>query len=69
MQRPTGVLRWDLQIPAKSFGSDAFDHEYCYSIELDRQQTIVSNDLTESLGDLQFQKMNMGGGMGGGGPF
>lgn len=69
MQRPTGVLRWDLQIPAKRFGSDAFDHEYAYSIELDRQQTIVSNDIANTLGDLQFQKMNMGGGMGGGGNF
>ncbi|MGB0597075.1 MAG: mucoidy inhibitor MuiA family protein [Rubripirellula sp.] len=69
MQKPTGVLRWDLQIPAKRFGSDAFDHEYAYSIELDRQQTIVSNDISNTLGDLQFQKMNMGGGMGGGGNF
>ncbi|MCG8653540.1 MAG: mucoidy inhibitor MuiA family protein [Pirellulales bacterium] len=69
MQRPTGVLRWDLQIPAKRFGSDAFDHEYSYSIELDRQQTIVSSDLTKTMSDLEFQQMNMGGGMGGGGPF
>jgi hypothetical protein len=42
MQRPTGVLRWDLEIPAKRFGSDAYDHEYSYSIELDRQQPIHS---------------------------
>lgn len=66
MQRPTGVLRWDLQIPAERFGSQAFDHEYSYSIELDRQQTIVGTDLNQTLGDLQFQKVNMGGGMGGG---
>lgn len=69
MQRPTGVLRWDLQIPAKRFGSKTFDHEYSYSIELDRQQTIVGNNLANTLGDLQFQEMNMGGGMGGGGTF
>ena len=69
MQRPTGVLRWDLEIPANSFGSESFDHEYSYSIELDRQQTIVSNSVQQTLGDLRFQKMNMGGGMGGGGSF
>lgn len=70
MERPTGILRWDIDIPAKRFGSEAFDHEYAYTIELDRQQTIVSNELvqrTES--DLRFQKTNMGGGMGGGGAF
>lgn len=70
MERPTGILRWDIEIPAKRFGSEAFDHEYAYTIELDRQQTIVSNELiqrTES--DLRFQKTNMGGGMGGGGAF
>ena len=69
MQRPTGVLRWDLEIPAGSFGSKAYDHEYSYSIELDRQHTIVSNDIQQTLGDLRFQKTNMGGGMGGGAPF
>ncbi len=69
MQRPTGVLRWDLQIPANSFGSESYDHEYSYSIELDRQQTVVSSDLARTLGDLKFQKTNMGGGMGGGGSF
>ncbi len=66
MLKPTGVLRWDLEIPAKRFGSNTFDHEYTYSIELDRQKTIISNDLSKTMDDLQFQKMNMGGGMGGG---
>ena len=68
MQRPTGILRWDIEIPAKRFGSEAFDHEYAYSVEMDRTQTIVSNAMlkrTES--DLRFQKTNMGGGFGGGG--
>ena len=71
MQRPTGVLRWDLAIPAKRFGSEAFDHEYQYSIEMDRQQTIVSQDLSRMASDLQFEKSSGGGmgGMGGGGAF
>ena len=70
MQRPTGILRWDLEIPAKQFGSDAFDHDYEYSVELDRQQTISGEALAErTQEDIQFNKMNAGGGMGGGGAF
>ena len=69
MQRPTGILRWDLDIPEKRFGSEAFDHEYEYSVELDRQQTIVGGDLARRMKqDTQFKQMN-GGGMGGGGGF
>ena len=70
MQRPTGILRWDLDIPAKQFGSDAFDHEYEFSVELDRQQTIVGDSLVRrTQQDLQFNKQNGGGGFGGGGAF
>lgn len=68
LQRPTGVLRWDLELPKERFGSNAFDFEYSYSVELDRQQTIVGSDVSQTMDDLQFEKMNMGGmgGMGGG---
>ncbi|MGB7343249.1 MAG: DUF4139 domain-containing protein [Pirellulaceae bacterium] len=70
MQRPTGILRWDVQIAAKRFGSDAYDHEYAYAIEYDRQQTLTSKDLVQRTEeDLRFKKTNMGGGMGGGGAF
>ena len=72
LQRPTGILRWDLEIPAKAFGSDAYDHEYQFSIELDRSKTI-SNKLNskQASEDLHFKGSNMdafGGGIGGGGP-
>lgn len=70
MQRPTGILRWDIEVPGKTFGSEAFDHEYGYSIEHDREQTLVSNGLIErTQEDLRFKRSNMGGGMGGGGSF
>ena len=70
MQRPTGILRWDIDVPAKRFGSDAFDHEYGFSIEHDREQTLVGNDLARrTQEDLNFKRTNMGGGMGGGGTF
>jgi uncharacterized protein (TIGR02231 family) len=70
MQRPTGILRWDIDVPGKRFGSEAFDHEYGYSIEHDREQTLVSKDLVQrTQEDLRFKRTNMGGGMGGGGTF
>ena len=70
MQRPTGILRWDLDIPAKRFGSEAFDHEYEFSVELDRQQKIVGDSIVQRMQqDVRFNKMNGGGGFGGGGAF
>lgn len=66
LQRPTGILRWDLTIPAKRFGSNAYDHHFGYTIEMDRTQSIVSNDLEQQLrNDLRFNQSG-GGGMGGG---
>lgn len=70
MQRPTGILRWDIDVPGDSFGDKAYDHEFGYSIEHDREQTLVSDDLAEKTQeDLHFDSTNMGGGMGGGGVF
>ncbi|WP_158222688.1 mucoidy inhibitor MuiA family protein [Rhodopirellula sp. MGV] len=66
LMRPTGILRWDLEIPPRRFGSDAYDHDYQYSIEMDRTRTIVSTNLQQELKqDLDFQRAS-GGGMGGG---
>ena len=73
MQRPTGILRWDLVIPAKRFGSDAYDHHYEYTVEMDRTHSIVSNDVEQQMRrDLRFNQSGgggMGGGMGGFGGF
>ncbi|MCO8121305.1 DUF4139 domain-containing protein [Stieleria sp. TO1_6] len=73
MRRPTGILRWDLTVPAKRFGSDAYDHDYHYTVESDRTQPIVSNDVQQQIQDgLRFDRSGgggMGGGMGGGGAF
>lgn len=66
MQRPTGILRWDLEIPAKRFGSNAYDHPYHYTVEMDRTQSVVSNDVEKQMrNDLRFNQSG-GGGMGGG---
>ena len=48
LQRPTGILRWDIEVPARAFGSEAYDHEYEFSIELDRSKKI-SNKLITSV--------------------
>lgn len=72
MQEPTGVLRWDLDVPARRFGSDAFDHEYRFSIERARDHRIVIDQTGASVrDDLQFKGSGggMGGAFGGGGTF
>lgn len=66
--RPTGVLRWDLTLPADRHGSQAFDVLYSYSMEFDRSQTPSTQHL---LADLQTEYDNLGlpagmGGFGGG---
>ncbi|TWT82185.1 hypothetical protein CA13_36460 [Planctomycetes bacterium CA13] len=67
MQRPTGILRWDLSIPAKRFGSDAFDFEYQFSLELDKEQTVVGDAMIEKMrADYRFKHSSGGGGFGGG---
>ena len=73
MLRPTGILRWDLSVPAQRFGSKAFDHHFHYTVESDRTQSIVSGpDQQQLQQDLRFKHSGgggMGGGMGGGGIF
>ncbi len=65
IMRPTGILRWDLPIPAKRFGSSAYDHEFSYTVETDRTQSVVSNDVEQQMrSDLRFNNAG-GGGMGG----
>ena len=73
MQRPTGILRWDLEIPADRFGSNAYDFEYSFTIEHDREKRIVGDRMLEQMrSDYRFENSGgggFGGGMGGGGIF
>ncbi|MEZ6091560.1 MAG: DUF4139 domain-containing protein [Pirellulaceae bacterium] len=72
MRRPKGVLRWDLAIPPRRFGSDAFDFEYSLTMEIDRENAITTGSIPQQIeDDYHFFKNNsgMGGGMGGGGSF
>jgi hypothetical protein len=69
VERPTGVLRWDLTIPADRHGSKAFDVDYSYTMEFDRSRT-PATVLTQSELQAQYRNTLMpqgGGGFGGGG--
>ncbi len=68
MQRPTGVLRWDLEIPKHRFGSEAYDFDYQFSLEHDRLRTIVAENLLQHIrNDYRFENSNGGGGGAGAG--
>jgi hypothetical protein len=63
--RPTGILRWDLTVPAGRHGSNAFDVDYSYTMEFDRSRVPATE---HSLAELQAQYQNVlmpSGGMGG----
>jgi len=41
-QRPKGILRWDIQVPAQATGPNAATVEYVYTLEYDKQLAISS---------------------------
>lgn len=66
--RPLGILRWDVDLPASRFGSDAFDIDYSYTIEFDRSRSLaVPGAAEQAERDLHDMSLpaQMGGGMGG----
>ena len=65
MQRPQGILRWDVEVPANRHGSDAFDVDYSFSAEFDRSKQLTTDESVAINNDLKFQRVNGGGGMGG----
>lgn len=65
MRRPLGILQWDLEIPAKRSGSDAFDLEYGFQIEHEKSVQLTANDLMKQIQqDQEFMRIK-GSGMGG----
>jgi len=40
-EKPEGILRWDVDVPASSSGPDAAEINYRYTLEYDRQMRIV----------------------------
>lgn len=41
-ERPQGILRWDIEVPAKATGPDARKVGYQYTLEFDRELAIVT---------------------------
>ena len=41
-ERPMGILRWDIDVPAKAAGEDARVVEYEYQLEFDRKLALTS---------------------------
>jgi hypothetical protein len=78
IERPRGILRWDVTVPGGSFGGDAFDVEYKYSLEFDRSKELVTMDAQTrpafdaeggtifSDDHMMLDRSGRGGGMGGG---
>lgn len=66
IQKPRGILRWDLEVPAENYGEKAFDVDYGYTVEFDRSGSLTAIiDETQIAAD--YQEIGMpGGGMGGG---
>ena len=75
IERPRGILRWDLSVPAASFGGDAFDVDYGYSLEFDRSKELITQGQLsdDPVGALEWEDQIFGedelllerGGMGG----
>lgn len=42
LQRPKGILRWDVEVPGKTLGEKAFTLEYGYSLEFDRKYALTT---------------------------
>ncbi len=61
-----GILRWDLEVPAGRSGGEAFDVDYTYSLEFDRNGSLTAEDNQEQIESDYFFDQNAGG-MGGGG--
>ena len=64
VERPTGVLRWDLNVPAGRFGSKAFDVQYSYTAEFDRSHVLDAGNILEEM-QADYRPFTQGGGMGG----
>ena len=64
--RPVGLLRWDLTVPAGRHGSQAFDVQYSYTVEFDRNLTPVTQQDSGGTCHTEYQDMRLpAGGMGG----
>lgn len=62
VQKPFGLLRWDLALEKSTYGSDATDVTYRYGVEFDRSKALS----VEATSEQDVTEFDIGGGMGGG---
>jgi hypothetical protein len=55
-ERPTGILRWDIDVPAEASGETARLVEYQYTIEYDRQYVVSLPESKQRLQD-EFERL------------
>jgi hypothetical protein len=55
-ERPMGILRWNVEVPASSAGADAKTIDYKYSVEYDRQY-VVSAPTTKQRQQEEFERL------------
>jgi uncharacterized protein (TIGR02231 family) len=55
-EKPKNILRWDVEVPAESSGENAFEIDYAFTLDYDRNYAIAdaSNDQT---GIQEFEKL------------
>lgn len=58
MERPKGLLRWDIEVPARATGEEARTVEYSYTAEFDRNFELTAPGSTPRLQE-EFQEMLM----------
>ncbi len=64
LQRPQGILRWDVAVEPGKHGSNALDIEYQFSAAFDRNRQLTTEDIASVQDDYRMEQF---GGMGGGG--
>ena len=67
IQKPSGILRWDLEVPAERFGEKAYDVEYSFSTEFERTRMLTTHQSTEQLESDYIELSTPSSGLGGGG--
>ena len=55
-ERPMGLLRWDIEVPAQAAGAEARLIEYHYAVEYDRQY-IVSLPAAKQTLQEEFERL------------
>jgi hypothetical protein len=55
LERPKGILRWDIEVPAKATGEKARLVEFGYKVEFDRKMTLMTPTRAKQMQDEFFE--------------